>query len=80
MSDIARKTPLLGSIPLIKWLFNNKDKSTQEVELMLFLRPRVIRSPDDAKQVMHDVELEAPLVKKWQDENILNKSKLKTKK
>jgi len=26
------------------------------------------------------VELEAPLVKKWQDENILNKSKLKTKK
>jgi len=80
MSDIARKTPILGSIPLIKWIFNNKDKSTQEVELMVFLRPRVIRSPDDAKQVMHDVELEAPLVKKWQDENILNKSKLKTKK
>ncbi len=69
VSNISRKTPIFGSIPGIKWLFNNKDNSSQEVELMVFLRPRVIRTPEDAKEVLRQVETDAPLVKKWQDEN-----------
>jgi type II secretory pathway component GspD/PulD (secretin) len=62
-----RKTPWLGNIPGLKWVFNKQDKSTQEVELMVFLRPRVIRSEADATGALAQVDEQAPLVKKWQD-------------
>jgi general secretion pathway protein D len=68
MSDTLRKTPVLGSIPGLKWIFNKKDKSTQEVELMVFLRPKVIRSLADSEDVLREVDQKAPLVKKWQEE------------
>ncbi|HEX9047173.1 MAG TPA: secretin N-terminal domain-containing protein [Verrucomicrobiae bacterium] len=68
VSDTLRKTPLIGSIPGIKWAFNKKNKNTQEVELMVFLRPRVIRTPEDAQAVLDEVDHNAPLVKKWQNE------------
>ncbi|MDB6021808.1 MAG: ral secretion pathway protein GspD, partial [Pedosphaera sp.] len=49
VSDTLRKTPILGSIPGLKWLFNKKDKTQHEVELMVFLRPKVVKSPEDAR-------------------------------
>ncbi len=67
-SDISRKTPILGSIPGLKWLVNNKNNTTHDVELMVFLRPKVIRSPEDASDALREVDKEAPLVKKWQEE------------
>ena len=68
VSDTLRKTPVLGSIPVAKWAFNKKNKTSNEVELMVFLRPRVIRSAEDAQKVLDEVDLKAPLVKKWQEE------------
>jgi general secretion pathway protein D len=68
VSDTLRKTPLIGSVPILKWAFNKKNKTSNEVELMVFLRPRVIRSAEDAQQVLDEVDLKAPLVKKWQQE------------
>ena len=75
ISDVNRKTPLLGSIPGLKWAFNKQDKSTKEVELMVFLRPRVIRSPEDSEAILHDMEQKAPLVKKWQEDSQSSKTK-----
>jgi type II secretion system protein D len=69
ISNTLRKTPILGSIPVLKWAFNKKDKTTQEVELMVFLRPRVIQTPADASEVLREMDEKAPLVKKWQEEN-----------
>ncbi|HXC98791.1 MAG TPA: hypothetical protein VN048_05575, partial [Verrucomicrobiae bacterium] len=69
ISNIERKTPLLGSIPGLKWLVNNKNKSTQEVELMVFLHPKVIHTPEDAADELQDVGKRAPLIKKWREEN-----------
>jgi general secretion pathway protein D len=69
ISNIERKTPLLGSIPGLKWLVNNKNKSTQEVELMVFLHPKVIHTPEDAADELQDVGNRAPLIKKWREEN-----------
>ena len=69
ISNTLRKTPLLGSIPGLGWLVNNKNKSTQEVELMVFLHPRVIHGPGDAAAVLEDVNQRAPLTRKWQDDN-----------
>ena len=67
-SNISRKTPILGSIPGLKWLVNNKNNTSHEVELMVFLRPKVIRTPEDVSDALRQVDSEAPLVKQYQDE------------
>ena len=68
VTDTLYKTPLLGEIPGLKWLFNKKDKSSHEVELMVFLRPKVTRTPQDAQDLMDEIYDKAPNVKKWKDE------------
>ena len=73
-SKISRKTPFLGSIPVLKWLVNNKDNSANEVELMVFLRPKIILTPKDASEVLQEMEDREPLVKKWQVENTPNQT------
>lgn len=67
-SKILRKTPFFGSIPGIKWFFDNKDNNSHEVELMVFLRPKVLRTPQDARDVLNDVNNKTPLIQKWQEE------------
>jgi type II secretion system protein D len=78
VSDTLRKTPILGSIPVLKWAFNKKDKSTHDVELMVFLRPRVIQTPKDAQNILREMDEKAPLVKKWQDQNHPDKTEDKS--
>jgi len=68
VSDTLRKTPIVGDIPGLKWLFNKKDKSSREVELMVFLRPKIVRSPADAKALLEEIDRKAPHVKQWQDD------------
>ncbi|MDB6064748.1 MAG: hypothetical protein JWR26_956 [Pedosphaera sp.] len=68
ISDTLRKTPLLGSIPGLGWAFKKRDKTSHEVELMVFLRPKVVRTPQQAKELLEEVDQKAPLVKKWQDD------------
>ena len=68
ISDTLYKTPLLGDIPGLKWLFNKKDKTSREVELMVFLRPKVTRTPQDTKELMDEIYEKAPNVKKWKDD------------
>jgi len=70
ISNTLRKTPLLGSIPGLKWAFNKENKTTQDVELMVFLRPRIMRTTEDARTALAEVDAEAPAVKKWQDEAV----------
>jgi len=67
VSDTLRKTPVLGSIPGLGWAFKKKDKSTRDVELLVFLRPRVVRTPNDAKELLEEMEKKAPLIKRWND-------------
>ncbi len=67
VSDTLRKTPLIGSVPVVKWAFNKKNKTSNQVELMVFLRPRVIHSPEDAQEVLREVDERAPQVKEYQD-------------
>lgn len=38
-------TPVLRKIPLIKWLFSNSSLTKIDTELVIFLTPKVIRSP-----------------------------------
>ena len=68
-SQVVRKVPLLGSIPVIEWAFKKKDKTTQEVELMVFLRPTVIHTAKDASDLEKEMEKKAPLLQKWQEKS-----------
>lgn len=68
MSDTVRKTPILGSIPGLGWAFKKKDKVVREVELMVFLRPKVVRTPAEAKELLEEMGKKAPLIRKWNDE------------
>jgi general secretion pathway protein D len=68
VTDTLYKTPILGDIPGLKWLFNKKDKTSHEVELMVFLRPKVTRTPQDANELMNEIYDKAPNVKRWKDD------------
>ncbi len=39
--DVA-KVPLLGDIPVLGYLFKNKNKSSRKQELLIFITPRSI--------------------------------------
>ncbi|MEI9863338.1 MAG: hypothetical protein WDN00_02025 [Limisphaerales bacterium] len=41
------------------------------MELMVFLRPKVIRTPEDAQDVLNEVLKKAPLIQKLQNESNL---------
>lgn len=79
VSDTLRKTPILGDIPGLKWAFNKKDKSVREVELLVFLRPKVVRNPADARKQLEDSQQKAPLIKQWEETGSLRDQKSKKK-
>lgn len=68
ISDTVRKVPLLGDIPGLGWAFKKKDKTTQEVELLVFLRTTVVRTSEEARVLTEDVNRRLPLVKKALEE------------
>ena len=45
------KTPLLGDIPLIGWLFKRQQKQVEKVNLVLILTPYIIRGPADFRKI-----------------------------
>ncbi len=73
ISNTIRKTPILGDIPGLGWAFKKKDAIQREVELMVFLRPRVVRTPQEAQELLEEIERKAPLIKGWRDEAELGK-------
>lgn len=79
ITDTLHKTPILGDIPVLKWLVNKRDKSSHEVELMVFLRPKVTRSAEESKELLEETYDKAPLVKKWKDEMHQNKGQIPPK-
>lgn len=67
-SNTQRKVPVLGSIPGLGWAFKKKDKVAREVELMVFLRPRITRTPEQAAELLREVENKMPLIREWQED------------
>lgn len=48
ISDNTEAVPLLGRIPLLGWLFKSNQKSKTKTNLMVFLRPIIVRSAQDS--------------------------------
>jgi len=51
VKDTFEWVPVLSKIPLIGALFRKKTKSAVKTNLMVFLRPRIVRSPGDLADV-----------------------------
>ena len=49
--DTAKKVPLLGDIPLVGRLFRSTSKTRSKRHLLIFIRPTVVRSQEDANRV-----------------------------
>jgi type II secretion system protein D len=64
-SEIMRKTPGLWRIPGLGWAFKKKDDASREVELMVFLRPKITRSPEEARQLYLETKNKVPLIREW---------------
>jgi len=60
-TDTDSKIPLLGDIPGLGLLFHHKLHSVNKTELIIFLTPYVIRSPDDLVQMTQDEKSRADL-------------------
>jgi|TARA_R100000501_G_scaffold13654_4_gene24985 general secretion pathway protein D len=45
------KIPLLGDIPVLGELFTSRSRSKQKTNLMVFIRPRILKDRDDAQAV-----------------------------
>ena len=48
ITDNQRKVPLLGDIPGLGWFFRTTSTSRTKSNLLVFLRPTVIRTKEDA--------------------------------
>lgn len=46
-SDTYERVPLLGDIPYLGAAFRKKSKKQDKLNMMVFLRPTIVRSPDD---------------------------------
>ncbi len=49
-SDTYERVPLLGDIPVIGAAFRKKSKNKTKANLMVFLRPTIVREPNDLAQ------------------------------
>ncbi len=68
-SNVTRKVPILGSIPGLGWAFKKKDKVSRDVELMVFLSPKVTRTPEQAKELLSEIEKRLPRIVKSQEDD-----------
>ncbi len=51
VQDIVTKVPLLGDIPGLGWLFKRKSTTEKKTNLLIFITPTIINSPEDLSAV-----------------------------
>ena len=54
MRDQVQKVPILGDIPLLGWLFRSHSTTKDKQNLMIFMRPKILR--DKATAAYHTNE------------------------
>lgn len=51
-SEVVKKVPLLGDLPILGWFFKSKDSSKRKVNMLVFLSPKIIRNPGDQQRLL----------------------------
>ena len=54
MRDTVQKVPILGDIPLLGWLFRSHTTTKDKQNLMVFMRPSIMRDQYSAQQQTHE--------------------------
>jgi general secretion pathway protein D len=67
-TEIVRKVPILGDIPLLGYLFSKTDSRVKDVELMVFLRPTVTRTPEEVQRLLEAERERAASITGWEEE------------
>lgn len=49
-TDTQNRVPWLGDIPVLGWLFKNQSTDLLKTNLLVFITPHIIRSPDDLEK------------------------------
>src|ERR1700722_6019670 len=70
LSDTVYKLPILGDIPGLKYIFSKRDKSVKRTELLVFLRPKVVRSPEQARELLLEARKSMPLIQDWEQKEM----------
>ncbi|MGC4044515.1 MAG: secretin N-terminal domain-containing protein [Armatimonas sp.] len=70
VSTTTNKLPILGDIPVLGKLFQSSSQQKNKTELLVFLTPRIVRDPDEAKRLREDTEkqMQSPSIKALVDE------------
>ncbi len=50
-SQVEYRVPCLGDVPGLGWLFKTLSKGSEKTNLFIFITPRVIQNPQEAKEV-----------------------------
>ncbi len=62
------KVPVLGDIPILKNAFRSKTNGVSRTELIIFIRPRVVRDMDEARDITEEfraeLDVQAPRVRR----------------
>ena len=45
------KVPCLGDIPIVGWLFKSESRNTTRTNLLIFLTPYIVATPEEADQI-----------------------------
>ncbi len=68
ITNTTYKTPCLGDIPLLGWLFKYKSETREKRNLFIFITPRIVENPTEAKTIYdgkknHIKEVEEGVIK-----------------
>ncbi len=47
-TETTKKVPVLGDVPLLGWAFKHTAIDTQKTEMLIFITPHIIRTPEEA--------------------------------
>jgi len=78
VTDSVTKVPFLGDLPLVGNLFRSKSKTANKQNLMVFLKPHIIRSPEDLAKISRakyrDVRQDSQIAARQNPSFIINDS------
>lgn len=74
VSKTRTKVPILGSIPLLGWLFRHDEEVTSRREIIVFITPRVIDTPaqmeDDARKLKATMDTDGVWDASWSNSRL----------